>query len=121
MMKQKSAGAAMGAFGKMKRMSNLMMAAAKIQKRAKKRINALKLLQQMQDLVSMKWISALQARFMMDKYTKMIGISSEDMKLKLNLVCTLHQRIVDLYNFDIVLGALDLEEQVRGEERIFCT
>ncbi|GMI09133.1 hypothetical protein TrVE_jg12628 [Triparma verrucosa] len=99
------------AFNKMKRMSNLMMAAAKIQKRAKKRINALKLLQQMQDLVSMKWISALQARFMLEKYTRLIGISSEDMKLKLNLVCTLHMRIVDLYNFDVVLGALDLEEQ----------
>ncbi|GMH46804.1 hypothetical protein TrLO_g5454 [Triparma laevis f. longispina] len=110
MLSQKGA-AAPKAFNKMKRMSNLMMAAAKIQKRAKKRINALKLLQQMQDLVSMKWISALQARFMLEKYSRLIGISSEDMKLKLNLVCTLHMRIIDLYNFDVVLGALDHEEQ----------
>ena len=110
-LKDKPQASAMNTFSKMKRLSQFMMTAAKIQVRAKKRINALKLMQQMQDMVSMKWINALQARFLLEKFTKLIGISSDDMKLKLNLCCTLHSRIIDLYNFDIVMGCLNAEEQ----------
>ena len=110
-LKEQEPAAAVNVFAKMKRLSAFMMTAAKIQVRATKRINSLKLLQQMQDMVSLKWINALQARFLVEKFTKLIGISSEDMKLKLNLVVTLHSRIVDLYNFDIVMGALNAEEQ----------
>jgi hypothetical protein len=110
-LKDKPAGAAMETFAKMKRLSQFMMTAAKIQVKAKKKVNPLKLMQQIQDMVSMKWINALQARFIVDKFTKFIGISTEDMLLKLALVCTLHGRIIDLYNFDIVLGSLNAEEQ----------
>lgn len=102
---------AVSSFGRMKRLSSLLVAAAKIQNKARKRVSSLKLLQRIQDMVSTKWLSALQGRFLLDKFSRMIGISSDDTKLKLDMVCTLHQRIVDLYNFDVILHALNLEEQ----------
>jgi len=84
-------------FYNMKRLSGMVKVAARIQNRARNRINAVKLLSKIEDLVSMKWISAIQARFLLDKFCSTLGISSEDASLKLNLVCTLHMRIVDLY------------------------
>jgi len=110
-LKEKPHSAALQTFSKMKRLSQLMKLAAKVQMKAKKRVSPLKLLQQIQDMVCMKWINALQARFLVDKFTKLIGISQDDTKYKLNLVVTLHSRIIDLYNFDLVLGALNPEEQ----------
>jgi len=97
------------------RMSNLISAASKLRKKAKK-IRAKILLEQMQDLICMKWISALQGRYLVDRFSKMLkdqGATSTEWNLKLDLICTLHSRIVDLYNFDIVIGSLSLEEQAR--------
>ena len=115
----KKAGNDMHKFSKiatrLSRMSQLVTAASKLRKKAKK-IRAKILLEQMQDLICMKWINALQARFLVEKFSNMLkeqAASAAEWNLKLDLVCTLHSRVIDLYNFDIVISCLSLEEQAR--------
>ncbi|GMI44136.1 hypothetical protein TrCOL_g3436 [Triparma columacea] len=115
----KKAGNDVGVFSKMatklSRMSQLVTAASKLRKKAKK-IRAKILLEQMQDLICMRWITALQARFLVEKFSNMLreqAASADEWSLKLDLVCTLHSRITDLYNFDIVISCLSLEEQAK--------
>ena len=111
-------GGAHKSFKMMQRMSGMIRVAARIQNRARKRMNAVKLLCLVEDMISMRWISAIQGRFLLDKFVGILGISTEDIALKLNLVCALHMRIVDLHNFDFIMGALSEEEQAKMVYRL---
>ena len=72
---------ASSSFRMMKRMSGMVKIAARIQTRARKKFNAVRLLSTIEDVISTKWISSVQGRVILDKFIAVLGISSEDKKV----------------------------------------
>jgi Ca2+-binding EF-hand superfamily protein/Ran GTPase-activating protein (RanGAP) involved in mRNA processing and transport len=104
----------------LRRMCNLMCMAASIRKKAATRIEAYSVLTTVLDEVCMHWFSAQQARQLLAWYPlpELPPSVELDFNPIADIACALHQQIVDPWNFDITMMAMNSDERSETVSRV---